>query len=137
YRGRYILAALGACQLTASQLTELYEDTGLLAEYFAPLPVEQTCGAVNGSTSVFENLMPSITRRVTNINFPDRDSFKLDRCAWETDGMARLKYTCRGQEEILKNFAARFTGEIFISSPGYYEFYLYSEDGARLVLGHN
>eukprot|EP00933_Yihiella_yeosuensis_P037468 TRINITY_DN31411_c0_g1_i1.p1 TRINITY_DN31411_c0_g1~~TRINITY_DN31411_c0_g1_i1.p1 ORF type:complete len:1145 (+),score=169.04 TRINITY_DN31411_c0_g1_i1:103-3537(+) len=119
----------------------LYADTGLLAEYYAPLSLEESCAKVNGSQDVLNNLVPTIVRRDTEINFPDRLAFNIDRCAWQKETVegykfGRLNYNCRGQEEILKNFAVRWTGYLYIHTAGYYTVELDSDDGARFVMGH-
>mmetsp|Transcript_52115 Transcript_52115/g.93409 ORF Transcript_52115/g.93409 Transcript_52115/m.93409 type:complete len:1160 (+) Transcript_52115:87-3566(+) len=116
--------------------TDLYADTGLLGEFFAPLPEADSCDPVNGSTQILENLVPTIVRKVSTLNFIDRASFEMDRCAWEQDERGSYRYECRGQEELMKNFAARFTGRFYVYVPGYYTFELESDDGARMIVGH-
>ena len=66
----------------------------------------------------------------SRLDFDNRDRFELDRCAWEEDirVFARLAsewssreemqddlvFSCRGQEELRKNFAARYSGYLYV-----------------------
>lgn len=53
------------------------------------------------------------------MDFRSRDDFELDRCAYEEDlSGQQLLYSCRGQEELRKSFAVRFTGYFYVFLQG-------------------
>ncbi|CAE7454343.1 unnamed protein product [Symbiodinium pilosum] len=48
-----------------------------------------------------------------------------------------LVFSCRGQEELRKNFAARYTGFVYVFLRGFYTFEIEADDGFRMILGHD
>mmetsp|Transcript_42100 Transcript_42100/g.98164 ORF Transcript_42100/g.98164 Transcript_42100/m.98164 type:complete len:1131 (+) Transcript_42100:43-3435(+) len=134
---RYVVAVVAALPWLAGG-QDLRENTGLLAEYFAPTIAAELCDPLNGSTQVLKSRLPNIARRVTSLEFDIRDRFDLDRCAWEEDFAGEnLQFNCRGQEELRENFAARYTGYVYVFLRGYYTFQIEADDGFRMILGHD
>lgn len=131
----WVLVLLAWCTCSSGQ--DLFADTGLLAEYFAPLDPEESCVPGEGSLKIFENKLPTLVRREASLNFEERRDFNIKRCAWERDTEGKLRYECRGEEEMLKTFAARYTGYIYIYLQGYYNFELEVDDGGRVIIGHD
>jgi len=46
-----------------------------------------------------------------------------------------LMHVCRGSDELVKNFAARWSGYLMVVNAGTYRFEIEADDGARLVIG--
>eukprot|EP00434_Breviolum_minutum_P004812 symbB.v1.2.004242.t1/scaffold221.1/size262466/26 len=87
---------------------DLYENTGLLAEYFAPFDLADSCDAVNGSTQVLRTRLANIQRRILRIDFGSRDAFDIDRCAYEMD---QTFFFCWGEKVELHLQGAGFLME--------------------------
>ncbi|CAE7354417.1 unnamed protein product, partial [Symbiodinium sp. CCMP2456] len=136
-RGMMLTLRLVAATLPFTLGQDLYENTGLLAEYFAPTIPAELCDSANGSTQVLTSRLPNIARRVLRLDFDNRDRFELDRCAWEEEMQDDLVFSCRGQEELRKNFAARYSGYLYVFLRGFYTFEIEADDGFRMVLGHD